>query len=99
MSLKTPRNIVVIGATAILLLAATLLVGGYVAASPGEPDAGSQLKTCQAAVQSSGCCPPKCCPDKCCCCCCPPKCCDDEACCPTEKAKTCCAREATKCCD
>ena len=49
MNLKKPKNLLIIGAVIVALLAGTVLLGGYANILPAGSDTGSQAKTCQAA--------------------------------------------------
>jgi len=89
MSLKTPKNLLIIGAVAAALLAGTILLGNYANIMPCKFYAASQLNPGQAQ-----CCPADKCPDKCCAACCPQK---DEGCCPKE-AEGCCPKIDESCC-
>ncbi len=48
MSLKKPKNLLIIGAVTVALLAGTVLLANYANILPGSSDADSQVKTCQA---------------------------------------------------
>ncbi len=48
MSLKNPKNLLIIGAVTVALLAGTVLLANYANILPGSSDACSQAKTCQA---------------------------------------------------
>jgi hypothetical protein len=48
MSLKNPRNLVIIGAVVAALLVGTVLLGGYANIISAESDAGSQAEACLA---------------------------------------------------
>ena len=95
MSLKTPKNLLIVGAVVAALLTGTILLGNYANIMPCKSYVASQVKAGQAP-----CCPAESCPDKCCLACpqaenCPDKCC--AACCP-EKAEGCCPKESEGCC-
>jgi len=103
MSLKTPKNLLIIGAVAAALLAGTILLGNYANIMPCKFYAASQLNPGQAQCCPADKCPDKCCitcpqaencPDKCCAACCPQK---DEGCCPKE-AEGCCPKIDESCC-
>ena len=49
MSLKNPKNLLIIGAVVIALLAGTVLLASYANILPARSGAGSQAKTCPAA--------------------------------------------------
>jgi hypothetical protein len=53
MSLKNPRNLLIIGAVVIALLAGTVLLASYANILPARSGAGSQAKTCPAAGGTS----------------------------------------------
>jgi len=53
MSLKNPRNLLIIGAVVIALLAGTVLLASYANILPAGSGAGSQAKTCPAAGGTS----------------------------------------------
>ncbi len=53
MSLKNPKNLLIIGAVVVALLAGTVLLANYANILPGSSDADSQAKTCQAAGGTS----------------------------------------------
>ena len=48
MSLTKPKNLLIIGAVTVALLAGTVLLANYANILPGSSDADSQVKTCQA---------------------------------------------------
>ncbi|MHC4173735.1 MAG: hypothetical protein ACYTBX_13900 [Planctomycetota bacterium] len=94
MSLKNPKNLLIIGAVAAALLAGTILLGNYANILPAGSDTGSQAEASQATDQTS--CPmAKACPLES----------DAKACCSKEaegscpkKAEGCCPKEADGCC-
>jgi len=49
MSLKNPRNLLIIGAVIVALLAGTVLLANYANILPAWSGVGSQVKTCQSA--------------------------------------------------
>ena len=53
MSLKNPKNLLIIGAVIIALLAGTVLLANYANILPGSSEADSQVKTCPAAGGTS----------------------------------------------
>ncbi len=53
MSLKNPRNLLIIGAVVAALLAGTILLGGYVNILPAGSDTGSQAEAAPATEQTS----------------------------------------------
>ena len=53
MSLKNPKNLLIIGAVVAALLAGTILLGNYANILPASSDAGSQAKTSPAAGGTS----------------------------------------------
>ena len=102
MSLKNPRNLLIIGAVVAALLAGTILLGNYANILPACSDIGSQAEAAQATDQTS--CPmAKACPlgsdAKACPLGCTKPCCAEEAesSCP-KKAEGCCPAEAKPCC-
>jgi hypothetical protein len=110
MSLKKPKNLLIIGAVVVALLVGTVLLGNYANILPAGSDTGSQVKACQAKGQTPwclaqnslgqsdiGCCPAQNSPGQSNEGCCPAKCCPDdcENCCCPEK---CCPDKCGKCC-
>ena len=110
MSLKKPKNLLIIGAVIVALLVGTVLLGNYANILPAGSDTGSQVKACQATGQTPwclaqnslgqsdiGCCPAQNSPGQSNEGCCPAKCCPDdcENCCCPEK---CCPNKCGKCC-
>ncbi len=110
MSLKNPKNLLIIGAVVVALMAGTVLLANYANILPGSSDADSQVEASPAtgqmpwcSVQNSlgqsdiGCCPAQNSPGQSDEGCCPPKCCPDdcENCCCPEK---CCPNKCGKCC-
>ncbi|MFB0554504.1 MAG: hypothetical protein ACETWQ_14460 [Phycisphaerae bacterium] len=55
MSLKNPKNLLIIGAAVIALLAGTVLLASYANILPARSGAGSQAKTCPAAGGTTCC--------------------------------------------
>ena len=53
MSLKNPKNLLIIGAVIVALLAGTVLLANYANILPGSSDADSQVKTCPTAGGTS----------------------------------------------
>jgi len=108
MSLRKPKNLLIIGAVVVALLVGTVLLGNYANILPASSDNGSQVKACQAAGQTPwclaqnslgqsdiGCCPAQNSPGQSNEGCCPAKCCPDECencCCPDECDKCCCPK-------
>lgn len=48
MSLKNPKHLLIIGAVVVALMVGTVLLASYTNILPGNSDADSQVKTCQA---------------------------------------------------
>jgi len=55
MSLKNPKNLLIIGAVIVALLAGTVLLASYANILPARSGAGSQAKTCPAAGGTTCC--------------------------------------------
>ncbi len=86
MSLKTPKNLLIIGAVVAALLAGTILLGNYANILAACSDTGSQAEASQATDQTS--CPmAKACPLG-----------SDAKACPLGCTKPCCAEKAEGCC-